>query len=224
MYNLSLSKLGGQCLIVGGIVSFIPFFLQVILGGPPPDNENVFSYIANTTIGSGSLGILYAMMTVFGLALVMYGIFNLNGLLQEKQKDALLSFGTFLFFLGQFGGLIAWSIDPAMIIAKDTANVSNMAIREMTLFFMFGPLGFLGSALVSLVLANRVFVNPLFMKISAAVFLLIIPVFVFTVFNLADSSTHNSASTIIPLFASISIAQIVSFIWQIMVGLRMMKN
>ena len=143
-----------------------------MLGRPPPDNENVFSYVVSTTVDSGSLGILYAMMTVFGLALVMYGIFNLNGLLQEKQKDALLSFGTFLFILGQFGGLIAWSIDPAMIIAKDTANVSNMAIREMSLFFMFGPLGFLGSALVSLVLANRVFVNPLFMKISAVVFYL----------------------------------------------------
>ena len=211
-------------MIAGRVISFIPFLLQILVGGPPPDNANIFSFLTNTTVDGGSVSILYSIMTIFGIALVMYGVYNLNVFLQEQQKDALLSLGTFLFLIGQFAILIAWSIDPAMIIAKDTANVSNMAIREMTLFFMFGPLGFLGSALVSLVLANRVFVNPLFMKISAAVFLLIIPVFVFTVFNLADSSTHNSASTIIPLFASISIAQIVSFIWQIMVGLRMMKN
>ena len=69
-------------MIAGGIISFIPFLFQVMLGRPPPDNENVFSYVASATVDSGSLGILYAMMTVFGLTLVMYGIFNLNGLLQ----------------------------------------------------------------------------------------------------------------------------------------------
>ena len=92
------------------------------------------------------------------------------------------------------------------------------------MFFMFGPLAFLGSALVSLVLAKSEFVNSLFMKISFALFFLIIPVFVFTVFKVADPSTHNSESTVLPLFASISIAQIIILIWQIMVGLRMMKN
>ena len=154
----------------------------------------------------------------------MYGVSNLNGLLQEQQKDPFLSLGTFLFIIGQFASIIAWSIDPAIIIAQDTANIANMFIREMSLFFMFGPLAFLGSALVSLVLANREFDNPLFMKISAAVFFLIIPVFLFTVFKVADPSTHNSESTVLPLFASISIAQIIILIWQIMVGLRMMKN
>ena len=33
MYNLSLSKLGGQCLIAGGIVSFIPYFCKSYLEG-----------------------------------------------------------------------------------------------------------------------------------------------------------------------------------------------
>ena len=224
MNNLSLSKLGGQCLISGGVISFIPFLLQIIVGGPPPDNVNIFSFFANTTVDGGSVSILYSIMTIFGIALVMYGVYNLNVFLQEQQKDALLSLGTFLFLIGQFAIVIAWSIDPAMIIAKDTANISNMFISEMSMFFMFGPLAFLGSALVSLVLAKREFVNSLFMKISAALFFLIIPVFVFTVFKVADPSTHNSESTLLPLFASISIAQIVTLIWQIMVGLRMMKN
>ena len=94
----------------------------------------------------------------------------------------------------------------------------------MSIFFMFGPLIFLGSGLISLVLANREFVNALFMKISAVVFFLVIPVFIYTAFNITDPSTHNSESTVLPLFASTSIAQIISLIWQIMVGLRMMKN
>ena len=224
MNNLSLSKLGGQCLISGGVISFIPFLLQILVGGPPPDNVNIFSFFANTVVDGGSVSILYSIMTISGVALVMYGVYNLNGILQEQQKDALLSLGTFLFLIGQFAILIAWSIDPAMIIAKDTANISNMFISEMSMFFMFGPLAFLGSALVSLVLAKREFVNSLFMKISAALFFLIIPVFVFTVFKVADPSTHNSESTILPLFASISLVTIVTLIWQIMVGLRMIKN
>ena len=224
MNNLSLSKLGGQCLIAGGVISFIPFLLQILVGGPPPDNVNIFSFFANTVVDGGSVSILYSIMTIFGIALVMYGVYNLNVFLQEQQKDALLSLGTFLFLIGQFAILIAWSIDPAMIIAKDTANISNMFISEMSMFFMFGPLAFLGSALVSLVLAKREFVNSLFMKISAALFFLIIPVFVFTVFKVADPSTHNSESTLLPLFASISLVTIVTLIWQIMVGLRMMKN
>ena len=224
MNNLSLSKLGGQCLIAGGVISFIPFLFQILAGGAPPDNVNIFSFFANTTVDGGSVSILYSIMTIFGIALIMYGVYNLNVFLQEQQKDALLSLGTFLFLIGQFAILIAWSIDPAMIIAKDTANISNMFISEMSMFFMFGPLAFLGSALVSLVLADREFVNSLFMKISAALFFLIIPVFVFTVLKVADPSTHNSESTLLPLFASISLVTIVTLIWQIMVGLRMMKN
>ena len=148
MNNLSLSKLGGQCLIAGGVISFLPFLLQILVGGPPPDNVNIFSFFANTTVDGGSVSILYSIMTIFGIALVMYGVYNLNVFLQEQQKYALLSLGTFLFLIGQFAILIAWSIDPAMIIAKDTANISNMFISEMSMFFMFGPLAFLGSALV----------------------------------------------------------------------------
>ena len=224
MNNISLSKCGGQCLIAGGVVSFIPFLMQILVGGPPPDNEYIFSYFANMTVDGGSLSVLYTMMSVFGVAFIMYGIFTLNGFLQEQKKDALLSLGTFLFLLGHVGGLVAWSVDPAMIIAQDTANISNMFISEMSLFFMFGPLFMLGSALVSLVLANREFVNPLFMRISAAVFVLIIPAFAFSAFTLTDPSTHNSVSSIMPVFAGFSIAQIVSLAWQIMVGLKMMKN
>ena len=72
MNNLSLSKLGGQCLIAGGIVSFIPFLLQILIGGPPPDIVNIFSFFANTTAEGGSLSILYSIMSTFGIALVMY--------------------------------------------------------------------------------------------------------------------------------------------------------
>ena len=89
---------------------------------------------------------------------------------------------------------------------------------------MFGLLIFLGSGLIALVLANRGFANALFMKISAVVFFLVIPVFIYTAFNITDPSKHNSESIVLPLFASISVAQIISLIWQIMVSSKMIKN
>ncbi len=224
MNNLSLTKLGGQCLIAGGIISFIPVLLQILIGGPPPDNVNIFSFFANTTAEGGSLSILYTIMSTFGIALVMYGVSNLNSFLQGQKKDPLLSLGTFLFLIGNFAIMIAWSLDPAIIIAKDSANIANMFISEMSMFCLFGPIAFLGSGLVSLVLAKNEFGNPIFMKISATLFFIVALVFLYTVFKIADPSTHNSESTVLPLFACISIAQIVILIWQFMVGLKMMKN
>ena len=111
MTDNSFSKLGGQCLIAGGIISFIPFFLQIFLGGPPPDNVNIFSHFANITAEGGSLSILYIIMGIFGTILIMHGISSLNSFLQEKQKDSLLGLGTFLFLVGQFLNIIAWSIE-----------------------------------------------------------------------------------------------------------------
>ena len=92
------------------------------------------------------------------------------------------------------------------------------------MFCLFGPIAFLGSGLVSLVLAKKEFVNPIFMKISATLFFIVALVFLYTVFKIADPNTHNSESTVMPLFACISIAQLFWVIWQLMVGMKMMKN
>jgi len=224
MSNLSFNKLGGQCLIGGGIISFIPFVFQILLGGPPPDNTNVFSFFANTTAEGGSLTILYIIMGILGVVLIMYGISNLNSFLQENEKSPLLSLGTFLFLVGQFSLVIAWSIDPAITIGRETANISDMTIRQMSMFMLLMPIAFLGGAIVSMELAKRAFANPTYMKISAIVFVIVSAISVYTLFKLVDVSSHNSESTVLPLFACISIAQLVSLIWNIMVGSKMMKN
>ena len=224
MSDLSFSKLGGQCLIAGGIIAFIPFFFQIFLGGPPPDNEYIFSFFANATAEGGSLTIFFIMMGIFGTVLIMHGISNLNSFLQQSQKDPLLGLGTFLFLLGQFSIIIAWSIDPAITIGRETADIANMALRQMSMFILLTPVAFLGATIISIVLAKREFANPTYMKISAIVFIIVIAVAVYTLFKLADTSTHNSGSTILPLFACFSIAQLVWLIWVIMVGSKMMKS
>ena len=224
MNNSSSSKLGGQCLIVGAIISFIIFIIQILIGGPPPGSEHIFSYFANETVGRGSSGVIYTLLGTFGTALIAFGFLVLNGHLQEQQKDPMLSLGTFLFIIGQIGFVVATSMDVAILYAQDTANIANIFINQMSLFFMVGPLGFLGFALVSLNLAGRGFINALYSRITGAVFLLLILAFAYTSFNLADPGTHNIPSTIMPAFAGISIAQFFAVIWQLMVGMKMMKN
>ena len=224
MNNSSSSKLGGQCLIVGAIISFIIFIIQILVSGPPPGNEHIFSYFANETVAKGSATVIYTLLWMFGNVLIAFGILVLNGHLQEQQKDSMLSLGTFLFIIGQIGFLVVTSMDVAILYAQDTANIANIFINQMSLFFMVGPLGFLGFALVSLNLAGRGFINALYSRITGAVFLLTILAFAYTAFNLADPGTHNIPSTIMPAFAGISIAQFFAVIWQLMVGMKMMKN
>ena len=163
-------------------------------------------------------------MGIFGTVLIMHGISNLNSFLQQSQKDPLLGLGTFLFLVGQFSLVIAWSIDPAITIGRETANISDMTIRQMSMFMLLTPVAFLGLTIISIVLAKREFANPTYMKISAIVFVIVIAVSVYTLFKLTDTSTHNTGSTIVPLFACFSIAQLVWLIWNIMVGSKMIKS
>jgi hypothetical protein len=224
MSNSSSSKLGGQCLIAGAIIGFIIFIIQILLSGPPPGNEHIFTYFANEAVGRGASGVIGTLLWVLANALIAFGIYVLNGYLQEQQKDALLSLGTFLFIIGQIGLIVATTKDVAIIYAQDSAATANIFTSQASLFFMTGPLAFLGIALISLNLASRGFINALFSRITAVVFLLVILAFVYSSIGLADPSTHNVPSTILPAFASISIAQFFIVIWQLMVGMKMMKN
>ena len=115
MNNSSSSKLGGQCLVAGGIISFIIFIIQILVSGPPPGNEHIFSYFANETLAKGSETVIYTLFWTFGNVLIAFGILALNGSLQEKQKDGLLALGSFLFIVGQIGFMIATSIVVASI-------------------------------------------------------------------------------------------------------------
>ena len=224
MNNSSSSKLGGQCLIVGAIISFIIFIIQILISGPPPGNEHIFSYFANETVAKGSATVIYTLLWMFGNVLIAFGILVLNGHLQEQQKDTMLSLGTFLFIVGQIGFMLATTMDVSIIYAQDPIEIANIASGQMSIFFMFGPVAFLGGALVSLNIASREYINALYSRITAVVFLIVILAFIYSSFNMADPGNHNIPSTIMPAFAGISIAQFFAVIWNLMVGMKMMKN
>jgi len=224
MNNSSSSKLGGQCLIVGAIISFIIFIIQILVSGPPPGNEHIFSYFANETVAKGSATVIYTLLWMFGNVLIAFGILVLNGHLQEQQKDTMLSLGTFMFIVAQIAIMLATTMDVAIIYAQDSTEIANIVSRQMSVFFMFGPVAFLGSALVALNIASREYINALYSRIAAVVFLIVILAFAYTAFNMADPGNHYIPSTIMPAFAGISIAQFFAVIWNLMVGMKMMKN
>jgi len=210
--------------MVGAIISFIIFIIQRLVSGPPPGNEHIFSYFANETVAKGSATVIYTLLWMFGNVLIAFGILVLNGHLQEQQKDTMLSLGTFLFIVGQIGFMLATTMDVAIIYAQDPIEIANIASGQMSVFFMFGPVAFLGGALVSLNLASREYINALYSRITAVVFIIVILAFIYSAFNMADPGNHNIPSTIMPAFAGISIAQFFVVIWNLMVGMKMMKN
>ena len=142
MNTMSVSKLGGVCLLGGGILGFIPFALQIMVGGPPEEGANVYSYFAQNVIAGGSESLAYALVTSIAVALVAFGVYTLNGLMQEKETDAFLGLGTFLFVFGQVGLVIGWSMDIAIVSGADSAQLgTEIFMREMSLFFTFGTMG-----------------------------------------------------------------------------------
>ena len=120
--------------------------------------------------------------------------------------------------------MLATTMDVSIIYAQDPIEIANIASGQMSIFFMFGPVAFLGGALVSLNLASREYINALYARITAVVFLIVILAFIYSSFNMADPGNHNIPSTIMPAFAGISIAQFFIVIWNLMVGMKMMKN
>ena len=224
MSNTSSSKLGGQCLVVGGILSFLVFVIQILVSGPPPGNEHIFSYFANETLAKGSGTVIYTLLWTFGNVLIAFGILALNGSLQEQQKDGLLALGSFLFIVGQIGFMIATSMDVAIIYAQDPIETANIASRQMSVFFMFGPVAFLGFSLVALNIASREYINALYSRITALVLLIVILAMIYSAFGMGYPGNHRIPSTIIPAFAGISISQFFIVVWNLMVGMKMMKN
>ena len=90
----------------------------------------------------------------------------------------------------------------------------------MGMFFTFGTIGWAGGAIVSLALANTEYINMLFLKAAAALFVILAFIFAFTLFTIEP----YSAATIMPMFMGVSVGQIVNLVWQILIGQKMMQN
>ena len=221
MNTISVSKLGGICLIGGGILGFIPFALQIMAGGPPEEGAHVFSYFAQNVVAGGQKSLAFALASTIAVAVTAFGVYTLNKLIQEKGPDALLGLGTFLFVFAQIGFAVSWSTDIAIVLGANNPELgAELFLTEMGMFFTFGIIGWAGGAIVSLALANTEYINVLFLKAAAALFVILAFIFAFTLFTIEP----YSAATIMPMFMGVSVGQIVNLVWQILIGQKMMQN
>ena len=69
-------------------------------------------------------------------------------------------------------------------------------------------------------LADRNYINALFLKGAALFYVLTAFIFVYTLLTIE----YYSASTIIMLFSAVSLGQIISIVWQVLVGRKMMTH
>ena len=220
MKDLSVSKLAGQCLILGGVLAFIPFVMQIMVGGPPEQGVHIFTDFAQNVVNGGKLALFYSLATAIGLSLVSYSIYSMNTLLQKQKTHPLLGLGAFLFVFAQIGLIVAWAIDMSIIFGAETANIGNIFMMEMGMFFCFGPVGFIGGGLMSLALVDYDFINTAFLKAVGYIFFVIALVFIYTLFTFE----YYNSDTILMLFAGVSIGQILSMVWQLLVGMKLIKS
>ena len=111
MNSMSLSKLAGMCLCLGAALLTIPFLLQITMGGTPEEGSLIWRYFSEELTNGGTLSLLYPILSILGIALLIFGTHTLNSMLQKEKEDGLLSLGTMLIILGSIGYMFIWSLE-----------------------------------------------------------------------------------------------------------------
>ena len=219
MDNLSFNKLGGFCLSIGAVLGFIPFLLQIILGGTPEEGVQIFGFFADEVLNGGVNSLLYPIIGVIGVSLTMFGVHSLNSVLQKEKEDALLSLGTFFIIIGSIGYIIVWSIDY-FIIWGDPANATSSFTLEMGIIIAFASIYWGGLQTFASAIAVRKYLKNIIPAIASGAAGLIVALHWYTIFTLDP----NSAKTIMPLFIGLSVGQLVALVFNISVGIKMIKS
>ncbi|GIT08354.1 MAG: hypothetical protein CM1200mP30_19840 [Pseudomonadota bacterium] len=124
-------------------------------------------------------------MWTFGNVLIAFGILALNGSLQEQQKDGLLALGSFLFIVGQIGFMIATPMDVAIIYAQDPIKTRKHSIKANECIFYVWSSCIFRWCFSFTKPCKREYINPLYARITAVVFLIVILAFFYSPINMA---------------------------------------
>lgn len=170
MSQVSLNKLGGQCVIVGPLLSLVFFLLTpgaiLVDRADPSDLEE----LAGAMTSNAELTHITSLVIALSLVLGLFGLYVVQRSGRDGSSgDAISRLGLFFLAIGMLGWIISQglnhvvadqeSIDAAVTIlsaGRGIALMSNLCIS-------FGFLGF------ALGLANRDGVNKVFALVAAAV-------------------------------------------------------
>ena len=226
MKTMSLNKVGGISLCVGAVLLTIPFILQITFGGTPEEGTLIWRYFSEEILSGGNLSLLYPLLSIFGLSLSIFGIYTLNGSLQSEKSDGLLGLGTVLTILGSIGFMFVWSLDYHILWGQSVVGNTEWTdaalgmTMEIGIVLLFGSLNWAGIQCVASALSLRNFGNGAVIKITSVFAGLQVVNHIYTIFNLDPMS----ANSIMPFFIGMSVGQIVIFVFNISLGLQLMKR
>lgn len=226
MKTMSLNKVGGISLCVGAVLLTIPFILQITFGGTPEEGTLIWRYFSDEILSGGNLSLLYPLLSIFGLSLSIFGIYTLNGSLQSEKSDGLLGLGTVLTILGSIGFMFVWSLDYHILWGQSVVGNTEWTdaalgmTMEIGIVLLFGSLNWAGIQCVASALSLRNFGNGAVIKITSVFAGLQVVNHIYTIFNLDPMS----ANSIMPFFIGMSVGQVVIFVFNISLGLQLMKR
>ena len=226
MKTMSLNKVGGISLCVGAVLLTIPFILQITFGGTPEEGTLIWRYFSEEILSGGKLSLLYPLLSIFGLSLSIFGIYTLNGSLQSEKSDGLLGLGTVLTILGSIGFMFVWSLDYHILWGQSVVGNTEWTdaalgmTMEIGIVLLFGGLNWAGIQCVASALSLRNFGNGAVIKITSVFAGLQVVNHIYTIFNLDPMS----ANSIMPFFIGMSVGQIVIFVFNLSLGLQLMKR
>ena len=226
MKTMSLNKVGGISLCVGAVLLTIPFILQITFGGTPEEGTLIWRYFSEEILSGGKLSLLYPLLSIFGLSLSIFGLYTLNGSLQSEKSDGLLGLGTVLTILGSIGFMFVWSLDYHILWGQSVVGNTEWTdaalgmTMEIGIVLLFGGLNWAGIQCVASALSLRNFGNGAVIKITSVFAGLQVVNHIYTIFNLDPMS----ANSIMPFFIGMSVGQVVIFVFNISLGLQLMKR
>ena len=226
MKTMSLNKVGGISLCVGAVLLTIPFILQITFGGTPEEGTLIWRYFSEEILSGGNLSLLYPLLSILGISLSIFGLYTLNGSLQSEKSDGLLGLGTVLTILGSIGFMFAWSLDYHILWGQSVVGNTEWTdaalgmTMEIGIVLLFGSLNWAGIQCVASALSLRNFGNGAVIKITSVFAGLQVVNHIYTIFNLDPMS----ANSIMPFFIGMSVGQVVIFVFNISLGLQLMKR
>ena len=224
MQPMSLNKLAGLSYCIGAVLITIPFLLQITAGGTPEEGTLIWRYFSNSILEGGNLSLLFPLMSITGIAFLIFATYTLNGILQKEKEDGLLSLGTVFMILGSIGFMFVWALDYHILWGQDVVGEWTEAALGMTMeigiVLLFGAVNWAGVQCFASALAFRGYGNPLLVKITSAFAGLHVVNHWYTIFTL-DSMSSNS---IMPFFIGMSIGQLVLFAFNISLGMGLLKK
>ena len=217
--NISIEKLSSWCFLLGAMFSFVPFLVQLLMSNAPNENSHVFTFFANQIILNGKLSLLNALLSILGAALIGYGVFSLNGILQKKSNDSLLNFATYLFVISTIGFIFSWSQD-FIIVWGDVKYATNHMMVEFSLIFSFGLLYWLGISIFTYQLSIAKYIHENFLKGVSYIGIINVLLIIYTLFTF---DPYNG-TTITPLYMGFVFGNFLFLAFCILVGKKLLMD